>query len=243
MEMCEQYLDPAGFSPTYGAVFEIDEDPRLEWPAAVPLPEGQIRWRVDLLGPENLELSQWTSDTSLLFSTFGHSPLPGARYLWRLVGDQAVEGGPFEEFCTSTTWRSFQIGSLPYMEGPPEMQDACIYTAIRNPTCRESDYVESTQIAVLQHGEIAELVAMNPELTHGQFELASMQQCWISLELMDGPENPVEMCTVPEVDPPPKPADPSTPLACNPDLDRDDCEANGGELSEDLTSAPVCICP
>jgi len=85
MDMCEQYLDPAGFSPTDGAVFEIDEDPRLEWSATGPLPEGQIRWRVDLLGHENLELSQWTSDSNLLFSTFGHSPLPGTRYLWRVA--------------------------------------------------------------------------------------------------------------------------------------------------------------
>jgi len=146
MDMCEQYLDPAGFSPTYGDVFEIDEDPRLEWPDAGHLPEGQIRWRVELLGHENLELSQWTSDTSLLFSTFGRSPLPGTRYLWRVAGEQAVEGGPFEEFCTSITWRSFQMGSLPDMEGPPEMPDVCLYTAIRNPTCRASDYVESTQI-------------------------------------------------------------------------------------------------
>jgi len=223
MDMCEQYLDPAGFYPTIGDVFEIDEDPLLEWSAAVPLPAGQIRWRVELLGPENIELSQSTSDSNLLFSAFGVSPL-GSRYLWRVAGEQAVEGGLFEEFCTSTIWRSFRLGSLPYMEGPPEM---CIYTAIRNPTCRASDYVDSTQIAVLQHGESAELVALNPELTHGQFELASMQQCWIVLGLMDGPDSPVETCAVPEVDPPSKPTDPPAPIACSPDLDSEACEASG----------------
>jgi len=243
MDMCEQYLDPAGFYPAGGEVFEIDEDPRLEWSATGPLPEGQIRWRVDLIGTENLELSQWTSDANLPFSTFGHSPLPGTRYLWRVVGEQAEGSGPFEEFCTSITWRSFQLGSLPYMQGPPEMPDVCLFMAIRNPTCRASDYVGSTQIAVLQHGESAELVALNPELTHGQFELASMQQCWISLELMEGPENPGEICAVPEVDPPPKPADPLAPGACNPDLDRDACEARGGELSGGPASAQICTCP
>jgi len=240
MDMCEQYMDPAGFSPAYGDVLEIDEDPLLEWSAAGPLPEGQIRWRVDLIGAENLELSQWTSDSHLLFSTFGVNPFPGSRYLWQVVGEQAEGSGPFEEFCTSITWRSFRLGSLPYMEGMP---DVCLYTAIRNPTCRASDYVESAQIAVLQHGESAELVALNPELTHGQFELASMQQCWISLGMMDGPDNPVETCAVPEVDPAPKPADPPTPVDCSPEMDREACEASGGVLSGGPASAPICTCP
>jgi len=70
-----------------------------------------------------------------------------------------------------------------------------------------------------------------------------MEQCWIVLGMMDGHENPVETCAVPEVDPPPKPADPAAPIACSPDLDRDACEASGGELSGDLASAPVCTCP
>jgi hypothetical protein len=119
----------------------------------------------------------------------------------------------------------------------------CIYTAIRNPTCRESDYVESTQIAVLQHGESAELAALNPELTHGKFELASMEQCWISLGLMEGPENPVETCAVPMVDPEPKPTDPPAPLICSPDMDQAACEASGGVWTGGAASAPSCTCP
>ncbi|HEY70995.1 MAG TPA: CSLREA domain-containing protein [Anaerolineae bacterium] len=236
MAICEDYLHPAGFSPSGGAVFEIGDDPLLEWSIMESLPEGQIRWRVDLIGPENLELSQTTSDTELLFSSFDVSPLPGRRYYWRVVGEIDGGEGAFEPFCTPGLWRSFQLGSLPQMEGHQEL---CLYTAIRSPICRASDYVEAEQIAVLQHGESAELVALNPELTHGKFELASMEQCWISLGVMEGPEDPVETCGVPIVDPEPKPAE----MACSPDLDQEACEASGGEWAAGRVGAPSCICP
>jgi CSLREA domain-containing protein len=236
MPMCEDYLDPAGFSPQDGAVFEADDDPLLKWSITEPLTEGQIRWRVDLLDPGNLEHSQTTSGNSLLFSTFDVSPLPGRRYHWRVAGEITGGAGSFEPFCTPTMWRSFQLGSLPHMEGPQEL---CLYTAIRSPICRASDYVEAEQIAVLQHGEGAELIALNPEYTHGKFELASMQQCWISLGMMDGPDDPAETCGVPVVDPEPKPI----PLTCSPDMDQEDCEASGGEWAEGRVGAPSCICP
>ncbi len=234
--MCVNYLEPDGFSPENGDIFEEYEDPRFEWSITDSLPEGQIRWRIDLLGPENLELSQTTSETSLLFSTFGESPIAGRRYHWRVVGEKVGEAGSFEPFCTPTIWRSFRLGSLPHMEGPPEM---CIYTAIRNPICRQSDYAGSEQIAVLQHGESAELIALNPELTHGQFLLASAQQCWISMGVMEGPEDPQETCDVPLAVPEPPPV----PDPCRPEMDQQACEASGGIWPEGATGAPSCICP
>jgi hypothetical protein len=236
MPMCEDFLDPAGFSPQDGAVFEADEDPLLEWSITESLPEGQIRWRVDLLDPEYLELNQTTADTGILFSTFDVDPLPGRRYHWRVVGEMADAAGSFEPFCAPFTWRSFRLGSLPDMYGPPEI---CLYTAVRNPICRESDYVDAGQVALLEHGEIAVLVALNPELTHGQFALASMQQCWISLGVMEGPDDPAETCGVPIVDPEPKPEE----VTCSPDMDRAACEASGGEWTEGRATAPSCTCP
>jgi hypothetical protein len=137
-------------------------------------------------------------------------------------------------------WRSFQLGSLLHMEGPQEL---CLYTAIRNPICRASDYVDADQIAVLQHGESAVLIALNPELTHGQFELSSTQQCWISLGMMEGPEDPVETCGVPIVDPEPRPDEPPPAGDCSPDMDQEACEASGGTWSEGGVGAPGCICP
>ena len=186
---------------------------------------------------------------SLPFSSFGLAPEPGSSFLWRLSGETLDPAGGQQAYCAPTPWRAFMIGQSPALAAPPwtfpvpEMQDGCFYTAIRNPICRASDYADSTQIAILQHGELAELIALNPELTHGKFELASTQQCWISLGVMDGPDDPIETCGVPEVDPQPRPADPQTPASCTTDLDREACEASGGEWTGGATTAPICTCP
>ena len=99
--------------------------------------------------------------------------------------------------------------------------------------------MDAEQVALLEHGEIAVLVALNPELTHGLFALDSAQQCWISLGVMDGLEDPMETCGVPIVDPEPKPEQ----RACSPDMDQEACEASGGEWAGGRVGAPSCICP
>jgi CSLREA domain-containing protein len=248
LPICDRFLDPVAYAPTNGEVLE-DDDFSFAWDWLGNPPQEQILWHLELQDPAGTAHSQESEGMSLPFSAFGLSPEHGSQFSWRLSGEALDSAGGQQPFCDPTPWRAFMIGQSPPLHAPPwtfeapGMPNVCIYTAIRNPTCRESDYVESTHIAVLQHGESAELLALNPELTHGQFELASMGQCWISLGMMDGPENPVETCAVPEVDPAPKPTDPGAPLACSPDLDRDACEASGGVLSGGPASAPVCICP
>jgi hypothetical protein len=109
----------------------------------------------------------------------------------------------------------------------------CVYTAIQNANCRSSDYSESEQINILMQGESTELLALNPEYTHGQFEL-DQELCWIWLGLLDGPENPFGTCNVPIIDPAP---------ACTPELDEEACILAGGQMSETRTTGPYCVCP
>jgi hypothetical protein len=158
-------------------------------------------------------------------------------YFWQIVPFVVTTAGP-----SSEVW-SFYVDvtntCLPSPMHSSEIPQECFYKAIRNPICRLSDYVEAEQIAVLEHGESAGLIALNPELTHGQFELASEQQCWISLEMMDGPEDPLQTCGVPIVDPEPKPEQ----AACSPDMEQEACEASGGEWDEGRAGATDCICP
>ena len=130
-------------------------------------------------------------------------------------------------------------GAPPWIFEGPETPPSCLFTAIRNPICRESDYVDADQVALLQHGEIAALIALNPELTHGQFLLASAQQCWISMGVMEGPEDPVETCGVPLAVPEPPPV----PDPCSPDMDQEACEASGGEWGGGRVTAQGCVCP
>jgi CSLREA domain-containing protein len=121
------------------------------------------------------------------------------------------------------------------MESPePEF---CVYEAAQNSFCRESDYTESNEIAIMTQGESAALVGLNPEFTHGYFELENGRKCWIWLGLMSGEENPYGECDVPVLDPPEKPSAP----ACHRELSEEDCIAAGGEWVSAL--ANYCNCP
>ncbi|NIS81301.1 MAG: hypothetical protein GTO14_14105, partial [Anaerolineales bacterium] len=266
--LCSQYLDPDGYRPTAGSVFDLDQEPLLSWTPLSSLPDVDLRWRIDLLPPNGDMHSLTTSNTSLSFAGFNLSPLPTERFRWRLTSEVVgPEGDGWEAFCAPTDWLPFSF-KPPAQEETPEdtptpsptptqtptttvtltttptpTPEMCVYTALQNANCRASDYMESAQIAVLLQGETAELIALNPEFTHGKFELQSQQQCWIWLGLMDGPPNPFGTCGVPVVDPPPKPTDTPTPFACSPDLDKESCEASGGEWTGGTAGAPSCTCP
>jgi hypothetical protein len=267
---CSQYLDPVGFSPSDGEWISPDTEIVLSWSPTSNLPTGHTRWRVDLQDA-SYQFSLSTSETSLPYAAFNHPATPIGWNYWRLIGEVAPsEGAEYEPFCSERAWRTFFIHHIVYMPGPgaeetePSVEptststptstptvtvtptsesEVCVYEALQNANCRASDYVESVQIAILLQGETAELIALNPEYTHGKFELQNQQQCWIWLGLLDGPPNPFGTCDVPVVDPPPMPTDTPTPLACRPDLDKEACEASGGEWSGELVGATGCVCP
>lgn len=123
-------------------------------------------------------------------------------------------------------------------ETPTPVPLVCVYTAPENTNCRESDYAASAAVTILMAGETAELIALNPEFTHGKFELMTKEMCWIWLGLLEGPENPWGDCNVPL-------NDPATPLppVCSQDLDQDTCEDSGGKWSAGAAAAPHCVCP
>jgi len=259
---CSIFLDPDEVTPPDGAVMD-DANFNLEWGWAADPPQSPIRWIVELQGARETELSQTSEGFSLPFAAFGLSPTPGSRFQWRLIGEQNPTGGQeWQVFCEPSPWLSFQIGSLPPLNiapwpteqeqepeptptatptpPPPATEEACTYVALENTFCRASDYVESEEIAILLQGEMAEILAINPEFTHGRFLVASQQRCWIWLGLMDGPQNPVEACGVPVIEPP----TPPPPPACSPNLDQEMCEASGGTwFSEGAAAAPHCECP
>jgi hypothetical protein len=244
LSVCDRLLDPAGFVPSDGEVLP-DDSFNFAWEWIGDPPQEQILWKLELQGPEGASQSLSTEIVSLPFSDFDLSTEPVRFYRWRLSGEILDPAGEGQAFCESTRWRSFMIGQFPPLDTPPWSYEdllappACQYSAVRNPTCRASDYVDADQIAVLEHGEIAELIALNPELTHGQFELVSEHQCWISLGMMEGPDDPAETCGVPIVDPEPKPVQ----VTCSPDMDQEACEASGGEWEEGRVGAPDCLCP
>jgi hypothetical protein len=126
------------------------------------------------------------------------------------------------------------------------MSKVCFYISLRNVNCRASDFVESSLIAVLMQGEEVKLLSLNPTFTHGRFEIAPLQQCWIALGLMQDPADPVKMCEVSVVDAPQPlessdPDESDTPV-CSSGLDHDPCLASGGEWKGGATGKFYCEC-
>jgi len=120
------------------------------------------------------------------------------------------------------------------MEAEPP-SEGCFYTALSNTNCRQSDYRESDPVAIVMEGESALLVGLNPDYTHGLFELESGAQCWMWFNTLEGPENPLGTCGVQLVNPP----EPPVELACRSDLDESGCLAAGGEYIVGVG----CSCP
>lgn len=115
----------------------------------------------------------------------------------------------------------------------------CVYEALQNSNCRVSDFPESDRIEILMEGDSTDLVALNPEYTHGLFELENGKRCWIWLGLMGGPENPFGTCRVEIIDPPEPVREPTG--ECHGKLDERSCIAAGGEYAAGVS--PPCICP
>ncbi len=123
---------------------------------------------------------------------------------------------------------------------PPAAQGLCEYRAIQNANCREGDDARTSLIAVLKQGEVFQLLSLNPELTHGLFEIPDGRSCWVWLPLMEGPPDPRQSCNATINDPPDY--IPEAP-ACSADLPEGQCEAAGGTMSGGATTAPRCVCP
>ncbi len=265
---CDRFLDPAGLSPADGSIFEIDDNGwEFTWSPSPEMPDGEFRWLVELASADGSIQQLTTTGNSLPFLSFDTEISQGAVFSWRLSAEQAIPGTDrWEPFCRQFAWHTFQFGERPPLNAPPWTPDewsepedtptptstptetptptpeelVCVYEALQNSNCRASDYAEALQISILMQGETAELLALNPEFSYGQFNLGQ-GACWIWLGLLDGPENPFDTCDVPVVDPPSPPTE--TPPACTPDLDEEACVLSGGTWSEGVSRAPYCVCP
>ncbi|NIS80982.1 MAG: CSLREA domain-containing protein, partial [Anaerolineales bacterium] len=126
--LCSQYLDPDGYRPTAGSVFDLDQEPLLSWTPLSSLPDVDLRWRIDLLPPNGDMHSLTTSNTSLSFTSFNLSPLPTERFRWRLTGEVVgPEGDGWEAFCAPTDW-------LPFSFKPPAQEETPEDTPTPSPT-------------------------------------------------------------------------------------------------------------
>jgi hypothetical protein len=158
-----------------------------------------------------------------------------------IAGDQRGESRPQGGGCDLGAFEAtFDVMPIPPIPSP------CLYTAIKNANCRESDHTQSAIVAILMKDEVANLIALNPENTVGKFELGTGEQCWIALYLMEAGDL-VDGCQVPVENPPepilePEP-DRSEEMDCEKNLSEEDCQESGGIWVEPLVEAPYCSCP
>jgi len=162
-----------------------------------------------------------------------------------LAGDQRGESRPQGGGCDLGAVEAlFDVIPIPPIPSP------CLYTAIKNANCRESDHTQSAIVTILMKDETANLIAVNPENTVGKFELASGEECWIAFYLMSAGDL-AEACQVPVENPPepelqeedPPGPEPPEQMECKKDLGENDCKKSGGEWIVPLVEAPYCSCP
>jgi CSLREA domain-containing protein len=242
---CVSYLDPSGFSPQDGTTLEIADDVLFEWTPTGDLPDGDIRWTVDLNELEMMASMQTTEGTSLPMSAFGMTPTAGSNFEWSLYGERLLpDGETWLPFCAPDQPWAFsieqEVSEEPETDEGESEEPVCttpLITAMMNLTCRKGPDQAYEEAGYLLQGETAipEGVSMdtfwywipNPDWLGYCFVAGNGVQA----ECVDG---------LPPIAAPPLPTATPTQAACLPTLDRSACNDAGG-IWEVATS--TCICP
>jgi len=254
---CDTWLDPAGFSPADGAVLETVEGQEISWTPVGDLPDGELRWMVELFSSESGPYLQVTEKSSIPLSAFALPFSRGDRFSWELYGEQLQpDGETWLPFCMPGDRFTFEISQTeeeqnqeeeaevkpspaPTEEpaGTEELEDCePTVTALLDLNCRSGPGTGFENVGTLLEGESALVDGQNSAGTWVWILNPDAQgHCWVWREGVE------EIC-MPErlqiiADPTAEPE-----AACQPDLDREACNEAGGVY--DVTAdPPECKCP
>ena len=242
---CDSYLDPAGSSPQDGALLEISGDIPLMWTPAGDLPEGTLRWIVELVEVGVDGAFQTTQQNNVPISAFGITPGAGSSYEWSLLGQRLLQDGEtWLTFCTQDERWVFsieeEVSEEPETEEEETEEPVCtspLITALKNMTCRKGPDQAYEEAGYLLQGETAipEGVSMDT------FWYWIPNPDWLGYCFVAG--NGVHAACVdglPPIAAPPLPTATPTQAACVPTLGRSACNDAGGIWEADTDS---CICP
>ena len=242
---CDSYLDPAGLSPQDGTVLEPTGDIPLMWTPANNIPEGTLRWVVELVEVGVDGAFQTTQQNNVPISAFGMTPGAGSSYEWSLLGQRLLQDGEtWLPFCAPDQPWGFsieeEVSEEPETEEEETEEPVCtspLITALMNMTCRKGPDQAYEEAGYLLQGETAipEGVSMdtfwywipNPDWLGYCFVAGNGVQA----ECVDG---------LPPIAAPPLPTATPTQTACVPTLDRSACNDAGGIWEADTGT---CICP
>lgn len=261
---CMEFLSPEMMPPD-GAVFETYDNPEFKWEVIGELPDDFARWRLEIVGPDGLQLYRTTTETSMFWSEFGVVPSPGDVYAWRLGGEQVGADGRFTDLCIDGRMRRLQMGhesepgqpswtrepsDTPTVtptvtptstETPTPTREKTIIRAIMDLWCREGTTKFHKEKGSLMEGETAEVIAVNSDRTHALIPNPQWGgTCWVWLGGTETESGDPNRAPVTRTPPPPTPT--PTTLVCSEDLPKDLCIQSGGTWIESVTRAPYCDC-
>jgi hypothetical protein len=238
---CEDYLDPDGFAPADGEVLEAYEGTMLSWSPVGELPEGMVRWLVNVEDFVSQAASLVTSETSTPLASFELSPMASQEYGWTVQGQVSVDGGnSWLPFCNGLPAMTFEFSQAAeeVEPAPSEDPEACEpeIVAQMNLTCRSGPNSLYEELGYLLEGETAvpEGISVdslwywipNPDWNGYCFVWSGGVEATCVGEL--------EVISVPEPSP--------TPPVCISTMDQEACEAAGGTYFLGA-AAPSCLCP
>jgi hypothetical protein len=190
----------------------------------------------------DLQTDQSFAGTNLL----GESGIPGTAditdalddctiYWWRVAAIQDGTTGPFSD----VGWfRTNQSGTclMPYFPG----------RAIKNMNCRLGGGQVFPISHIFMENDPVQILARSYDGYYLYLTNPDGGQCWAPTSFVEPYTDlgDLELRALPPT-PTPKPTMKPTakPLVCRAALPKDQCEAAGGHMSTDLTTAPHCICP
>lgn len=254
---CDPYLDLTGLSPQDGAILALAGDIPLVWEPTGDLPDGTLRWLVELVEVGVDADTQPTQQTSLPISSFGMMPMAGSSFEWSLLGQMLLQDGEtWLTFCAQDEPWVFsfepEITEDPEAEGSESEEPlptataesveeplctSPLITALMNMTCRKGPDQAYEEAGYLLQGETAipEGVSMD------NFWYWIPNPDWLGYCFVAG--NGVQAECVDELPPiqaPPLPTATATQPACLPTYDRSACNDVGGVW---LADAGTCQCP
>jgi CSLREA domain-containing protein len=245
---CDEFLDPDGFAPGNGAVLESFEDALLEWSPIGELPEGSIRWLVEVEDFVSQAASRVTPESSIPLSSFGLTPIADHSYGWTVQGQVSVDGGnTWLPFCNGLPGMTFMLSpeaveeaeELPEDEpAPSEEPEDCEaeLVALMNLTCRSGPDAIYEELGYLLEGETA--VPEGISLDGFWYWILNPDwqgHCFVWSEGVEATcLGDLETINVPEPSP--------VPLQCLPTLEEEACIEAGGTPVFGAASV-ICACP
>jgi uncharacterized protein YraI len=199
---CRRFIDGNSLRPEEGGIFTAGTDVLFELSPQPDPPGFQIRWFLEVAGPDNTAVRRELVSDSLRLSELGFDPKRTGVYLWTVEGERSQTvvniwtplcrdgiqrmsriAAPQPLFTTETQTfapaaSATQTSALP--------SSAPTATLLQNANCRRGAGTDFDVVTNLPLGLNVPIVGRNPDGSWWQVEVPGTQtRCWIAGENVD----------------------------------------------------------